>query len=89
MNAAQNARLDKEAHPERYCLKCLWRAHPGKPCPRHGPPLSDSPEPDAGWPGLLLEMRRKMGSCLDCGLQPPYHRHWCQRVLKEVSHAKG
>ncbi len=35
MNAAQFTRLQKEAHPERYCPKCLWNIERSGRCPRH------------------------------------------------------
>ena len=34
---AAKVRKDKEAHPEKYCPKCLWKTG-GGPCPRHGGP---------------------------------------------------
>lgn len=38
MNPGQHARLNKEAHPELYCPKCLWKTGGGY-CPRHDPEI--------------------------------------------------
>lgn len=54
-NVAQAVRLDKEAHPERYCpvRRCLWRVlgRDGEflgPCGKHGlptePPKGGAPQ---------------------------------------------
>jgi hypothetical protein len=50
MNAAQYARLNREAHPELYCTKCFWRVQSRKgytPCPKHPVPsrVADYPAP--------------------------------------------
>lgn len=48
MHPAMAARLNKEAHPERFCPdeRCLWRLSSG-PCPKHqgGPHTLPWPEP--------------------------------------------
>lgn len=42
-SVAKKARLDKERHPEDYCVNptCLWRVvtktGPPRPCPKHTP----------------------------------------------------
>jgi len=37
-SVAKSVRLDKEAHPDRYCpeRRCLWRTETGFYCPNHG-----------------------------------------------------
>jgi hypothetical protein len=38
VNVAAKCRIEKDAFPERYCPKCLWRVATRagrKPCPKH------------------------------------------------------
>ena len=39
---AKTIRIERAAHPERFCTKCLWRIKhrigPDTPCPRHPQP---------------------------------------------------
>jgi hypothetical protein len=60
MHPAKAARLNKEAHPERYCptKDCLWRASSGQ-CPKHyacaieGPTPENTPQDEADYSGYV------------------------------------
>ena len=56
VNPAAACRREKDAHPERYCTKCLWQTSRSGPCPKHSEPESLVPALEAS-----LELLRDTG----------------------------
>lgn len=73
MNPAKSARLNKEAHPERYCASpnCLWRLSSGN-CLKHMKPrvvtTSNATDP---FVETLEGMAYRSKLCLRCKVDPP------------------
>jgi hypothetical protein len=57
-SVAKSVREHKEAHPELYCLHCLWRTG-GGPCPRHAG-LSATRREEIKSYGMYEQLRRSI-----------------------------
>jgi len=69
MNVAKSVRLEKAAHPERFCRLCLWREQTRdgyRPCRRHAARFQITPAGrDALEESILAEQRRSELRVLD------------------------